>query len=486
MRRDPYAKLKPYTFAHAFQVSLDPENSGKWLDYNRSYDIWQLKLYSEGAFSIGIIFDRYRLNEGVRLFLFNQDRSVVLGALTSLNNKSYGSLAVSHIPGDFIIVQMEVPVRYNRSYGELRIGSVAHAYKDIFHNKTVTDWRYGLADTCHIDINCESDSAWQVIKRSVCRVVINNAQLCSGSLINNTRNDGTPYVYLAAHCFTTKFLPKDAVFYFNYESAECGGPDGTISYSLSGSAKFTDPDSLDFALVELSETPPDSFNVYFAGWDATTDPPDYSVCIQHPRGDVKKISYDNDPPVTSYHEINYYPEYVLYSHWRILKWDAGTTQVGSSGAPLFNQDHRIIGSLTGGEADCVNKVDDYFTKLNYAWDYHASPAMQIKHWLDPDNTGVRFMNGYDPAVNSTGQKMQYPQVRIFPNPTTGIITIDLTGQQPGPAEVRIYDLTGRIVYSTGHFDAEMIELDLTENPSGIYLIIVQSAEGFASETISKQ
>ncbi len=215
--KDPYVKLKPFAFAHSFQAGLDPENSGKWLDYNRSYDIWQLKLYSEGAFSIGVIFDRYRLNEGVRLFLFNKDRSVVLGALTSQNNKSYGSLAVSHIPGDFIIVQMEVPKRYSRSYGELRIGSVAHAYRDIFHNKTGTDWRFGLADTCNIDINCESDSAWQVVKRSVCRVVINNAQLCSGSLINNTRNDGTPYVYLAAHCFTTKFLPKDAVFYFNYE-----------------------------------------------------------------------------------------------------------------------------------------------------------------------------------------------------------------------------------------------------------------------------
>ena len=49
------SRLKPYTFAHSFQISLDPENSGEWLDYNRSYDIWQLKLYSEGAFWIRII-----------------------------------------------------------------------------------------------------------------------------------------------------------------------------------------------------------------------------------------------------------------------------------------------------------------------------------------------------------------------------------------------------------------------------------------------
>ena len=483
--KEASGKLKPYSFAHSFEVSLDPENSGKWLENNDLYNIWQLKLSSEGAFSIGIIFSRYRLEKGVRLFIFNEDRSVVLGALTSLNNKSYGSLAVSHIPGDFITVQMEVPRRNSGSYGELALGSVAHAYRDIFHAKTINDWRYGLSDTCHIDINCANDSAWQVVKRSVCRVVINNAQLCTGSLINNARNDGTPYVYMAAHCFTTKFLPKDAVFYFNYESPECGGPDGSVQYSVSGSTKLTDPDSLDFALVQLSEIPPDSFNIYYAGWDATKEPPDYSVCIHHPRGDVKKISYDNDAPVTSYHVVNYYPEYVLYSHWRILNWDSGTTQVGSSGSPLFNQDHRIIGSLTGGEADCVNKTDDYFTRLNYAWDYYDSPAKQLKHWLDPDSTGIQFLNGYDPLINSAGQALHQPRVRIFPNPTAGKIYLDLTGWNPETTGILVYDLTGQLIHSARSIRNEIAELDLTDSPPGIYLIIIRSEDRYFSEIISK-
>ena len=478
-------RLKPYPFAYSFNVSLDPENSGKWVDSRDSYDIWQLKIFSEGALSIGIIFDRYRLRDGVRIFLFNKDRSVVIGALTYLNNKPYESLAVSHIPGDFITVQMEVPADYGRSYGEMRIGSVAHAYRSIFHDKTDADWRYGLADTCQRDINCENDSAWQEVKRSVCRVVVNNAQLCSGCLINNARNDGTPYVYLAAHCFTTKFLPKDAVYYFNYESPECDGPDATVMFSVSGSEKLTNPDSLDFALVELSETPPDSFNVYYAGWDARPDPAEYTVCIHHPRGDVKKITYDNDPPVTSYHTNNYYPEYVLYSHWRILRWDIGTTQLGSSGSPLFNQDHRIIGSLTGGEADCVNKVDDYFTKLSYAWDYYDSPARQLKHWLDPDSSGVLFMNGYDPLINSSGRDMPQPMVRIFPNPTAGKFTIDLSGEKSGAVKILIYNLTGQLVRTTGAVDDGIIELDMTENPSGIYLIIIQSGGRYISEILSK-
>lgn len=482
----PATRLKPYTFAWPFEVSLDPENSGKWFGSYGSYDIWQLKICSEGALSLGIIFDRYQVKEGVRIFLFNEDKSVILGALTSLNNNSYGSLAVSHIPGDRIILQMEVPEKYNRSYGRLKVGSVAHAYKSIFLNKTTGDWRYGLADTCHTDINCISDSAWQVVRRSVCRVVVKNLQLCTGCLINNARSDGTPYVYIAGHCFSQTFLPKDAVYYFNYESPECDGPDGSISYSISGSTKLTDLDSLDFALVELSDLPPDSFHVFYAGWDADANPPENSTCIHHPRGDVKKITFDYDPPVTSYHDINYYPEYILYSHWRILQWDQGTTQAGSSGSPLFNQDHQIIGSLTGGEADCVNKVDDYFTKFNYAWDYYPAPDMQLKFWLDPDNTGILSMDGFDPDVNSTRQGFAAPRIRVFPNPSTGIFRLEIAGEDPGIGDIRVFNLTGQLVYSSVSAAGNLIEVDLAGNPSGIYVIVISSGGRSVSEIISKQ
>jgi len=78
---------------------------------------------------------------------------------------------------------------------------------------------------------------------------------------------------------------------------------------------------------------------------------------------LRRYSFDYDPPETSYHVAKYYPEYVLYSHWRIVLWDLATTQAGSSGCPLFNQDKQLVGLLTGGEATCQSSVNDYFTKL---------------------------------------------------------------------------------------------------------------------------
>ena len=48
----------------------------------------------------------------------------------------------------------------------------------------------------------------------------------------------------------------------------------------------------DFALLRLEEDIPDSYEVHFAGWDATGNTPNTPVGIHHPSGDIKKISFD--------------------------------------------------------------------------------------------------------------------------------------------------------------------------------------------------
>jgi PKD repeat protein len=87
------------------------------------------------------------------------------------------------------------------------------------------------------------------------------------------------------------------------------------------------------------------------------------------------------------------------THW-IVGWSEtpngyGVTEGGSSGAPLFNDDGLIIGTLTGGESACQNPGgEDMFGKFSYSWESNgASPDQQLKPWLDPDNTGILKMPG---------------------------------------------------------------------------------------------
>ena len=100
-------------------------------------------------------------------------------------------------------------------------------------------------------------------------------------------------------------------------------------------------------------------NPIYAGWSNEFFPPENSVTIHHPNGDVKKISVDNDPAV-----VTSYSDFDDNAFWNILQWDIGTTEAGSSGAPLFDQDHRVIGILSGGDASCGHSVNDYFLHVN--------------------------------------------------------------------------------------------------------------------------
>lgn len=469
------SNLKHLYFAKNYSIQADPRSSGKWINDPDGYNIWLLGIRSNESYSIGLILSRFQLKGETRLFVFNEDRRYIAGAFTKENNSASGILPVSQIPGECIYIQLEVP-SYQSDFGELMIGEAAAAFLPIFAGEPLKDDRYDISGSCNIDINCQEGSEWQDLKRSVCRVVIGN-KFCSGVLINTANSNRQPYVLTAAHCIGSQKEADKSIFYFNYESPTCDGPDGVTWHQISGATLIAtgdtlgeslNRDSLDFTLVKLSKSPPDSFRVYYAGWNRSLLPADETVTIHHPLGDVKKISFDFDPPKTSYHYIHYYPEYVLYSHWRILEWDLGTTENGSSGSPLFDQDKRLIGSLTGGLADCELPVNDYFTKFNYAWNYYKQPYKNLHTWLDPLNSGIYAIDGMD--WNTYVDPAETKILNVFPTPGTGDYFIQLDRNPAKNGTFYIFTAKGEIV-QTGMIEKDNIfRFTIHEFPAGIYII----------------
>ena len=84
--------------------------------------------------------------------------------------------------------------------------------------------------------------------------------------------------------------------------------------TVSGSTLRANYSFSDFALLELSASPPDSYNVFYAGWSAIDTPADSVVAVHHPSGDIKKISFDYDQ-VTSTSYLGTTPG--NGSHWRV-------------------------------------------------------------------------------------------------------------------------------------------------------------------------
>lgn len=257
------------------------------------------------------------------------------------------------------------------------------------------DIDFGSSGPCNVDINCEEGNAWGDEKRAVVKLLINNTYLGTGTLVDNTSHDNIPYILTAQHVVGDLSDAQGTIAIFNYESPWCDGPDGRVSKSIAGADIIATNENIDFTLLELSEFPPILYKPYMAGWNATGIIPTTQVCIHHPSGDVKKISIDYDEPM-----IGTFQSLYENGFWWILQWDIGTTEGGSSGSPLFDEEHRIIGTLTGGEARCGNSINDYYARLDIAFTISQNSLFSLKPWLDNNNIGSVLLSGRDPYKNN--------------------------------------------------------------------------------------
>lgn len=390
--KDEALNNKPWRFGALIPVNYTLQNAGQWsTNDNLGTEIWALTLTSSGAKSINLNFDDFYLNDDAKLFIYTSKNNII-GAITSANNKVDRLFSTRPLQGDRITLELHVP--QNKKAGNvISIEGLVYGYKD-FQEKV--NKVFQSSGNCNINVNCSEGDNWTDQRRSVAMITTAaNTRFCTGALVNNVRQDTTPYFLTAAHCG----VRNNSVFIFGYQSPNCSpNTDGQLTNSISGSIRRgvtgsntnANNTNSDFDLRELSVSPPASFNVFYSGWSAIDVPALNSTCIHHPSGDVMKISIDNDPTTNS----SYYRAGT--THWQVSNWESGTTEGGSSGSPLFDQNQRVVGQLHGGDASCTNNSFDYFGKFSHSWNFFSSTANQLKNWLDPDNTGTLIMDGLDP------------------------------------------------------------------------------------------
>jgi len=488
MSEDAIGGKKPFEFAWNHEVDLSPENSGTWTRWDCGIKTWRIEIISPGAYAVNVYFGKYRLNKACTLFAYSPDQSRVLGGFNEENNLPEGQLPLAFIPGERIVVELQVPERMT-DYGEICINAVAHDYINVFGRKNVADDYYGESGECNVDINCPEGDDWQVVKRAVCRITIKSSTsttLCSGSLINTTHKDARPYLLTANHCINNSTKALNSVFYFDYESPSCNGPDDTTTvYTLSGSKILATSDSLDFTLLRLSTPVPLLYDPYYAGWTITTAPATSAVSIHHPEGDVKKISIEEHPVTAEYQTINtpswLLTESVPNAFWRIMHWETGTTEGGSSGAPIFNQRKKLVGSLVGGDATCSNPINDYFSKLFMLWNYYPDSSRQLKCWLDSLNTGVTELNGSEPikedSIDYTGR------YTLFPNPASDRVTFETDTLDIRGASISIYTMDGKRLINYLIQDEGRITLNIRFLNQGMYIFRYKNKNIFISRKL---
>lgn len=378
---------KQFQFAYTIYTDLDTYNSGEWTE-TASGRVWRLGIYSENAYSIYISM-QYLLEPGASLFVYGPGYEDMRGAFTSYNNNSSEVLSVVPVLGDKLIIELNIPV-CQQSFGKLKITKIYHDYYNIFNSPLFSGLK--SSNDCDEDINCANGRYWQTEKRSVCKI-ISNGGMGTGTLVGNTSKTGKPYLISAYHLISSTEIAAEALFIFNYETTGCSEDITTNFNSLSGASILSTTDHrIDFTLMELYERPPLSYRPFYAGWDARNIIARKSACIHHPFGNIKQIAVELHPLIIEDINMDFDPG----STWKVSHWEVGYTGQGSSGAPLFDEQHRVIGTLTGGRSTCNYPIDDYFTKFGVSWDTYPDPSNQLKYWLDYAKTGQLVIDGYDP------------------------------------------------------------------------------------------
>lgn len=374
-------------------------NVGEW-DKTGDAFIWRLQVIIPDAAAVNLYFDDINMSVGDELFLYDSNKNNVLGAFTSLNNGTY--MCTDFIIGDKIIIE------YNTKNNNHSLPFSLHEIGVLFADELNNSRGFGDAGNCEVFVNCDEGADWQNQKDGVARVLVKQSSStfwCTGSLINNTKNDGKPYFLTANHCGESADSIDYAqwLFYFNFESASCNQPlfepeSNTISGStmLAHANGGTDSGS-DFKLLLLKNRLPISYRPYYNGWDVTGEASPSGVGIHHPQGDIKMIStYLSPLQSAKYNSQTPNPD----GHFWMVHWDEttsghGVTEGGSSGSPIFSNKGYIVGALTGGYASCTNlNSPDYYGKLSYSWKSNGNDSTsQLSYWLDPNNSGIEKLKG---------------------------------------------------------------------------------------------
>jgi PKD repeat protein len=393
-------------YAIAKEIGIDVKNEGfKTAIAGKGY-IWQYRLQSPETYSLGIQFSKFKLPKGASVFIYNDANTQVIGAFTNLNNNPSNQLSIEEFPGNNATIEYFEPSN-PEFLGEISIGYVLQSYRDIF---TI------LSTTTDYGINCPDGADWQAQKHAVCRITfVDNliGYFCSGSLINNAKNDEKPYFLTANHCVSSNVVANTMVFYFNFEAKNCGDttsikPLQTLSWASLVATNSTS----DFCLTLLSQDIPSSYNAYFAGWDRSGNIPQNGTCIHQPGGRSKCIALDysslssNTQALTWTNENNQVVGTSnINTHWQV-EFSVGNVEPGSSGSPLFNENKRIVGQLHGGST-----AISYFGKFNLSWHSSAISSQQLATWLDPLNTGIGTLDGID-AKNAPLAEFNTPLVKV--------------------------------------------------------------------------
>ena len=401
----------PMPVAKIVSVDYTMNNSGRYTTLPGGENIWRLNLTAKDAVAIMLYYKDFYIPEGGKLFIYSADKSQLLGAYTHNTNPSGGLFATEFIGGDALVLEY-VTSTVSDEKPRICIDEIGYGYNTAALRAFCGITTRASSGSCMVDINCEEGDAWQREKKGVCHTIQKVGRysyICSASLMNNTAEDFKPLILTARHCavgdngaIASSQDMEQWLFYFHREREGCGSSFlPALSKTMTGCTLLANTDmegGSDGMLLLLNSMIPESYDVFYNGWDRRDISAASGVSIHYPSGDYMKIStYSNFARTYTFLSSEFNGD--RNAHWNVTFVKTtnghGVTEGGSSGSPLYNENKLIVGTLTGGSSSCYDPRGlNIYGKLSYHWDrYKTDSSTRMDVWLDPLNLKVETFPG---------------------------------------------------------------------------------------------
>lgn len=484
--RTPYRYLIPreradtamdeflYSVGERYAIPLSLLQDGEMRQLPDGSRVYRLAFQAPQAKFMDLSFTRFHLPKGGYAYLYNPGNGAYRGPYLPENIQDSLGFSTDLLQGDKVVLLCHAPTDSGDSV-DIRLRRVIAGQKAFFNEEETP--------ACLINTACEEAQAYTDIIHAVVLIYM-DGYLCSGTVINNTARDGTPYVLTAAHCMEELSYPNYGSwkFFFNIASNSCASNTDGPSLSdwnlqvMTGCQVVAKGKHSDFLLLKLNRKIPDSYRAFYSGWDRRNTPPENGVVgIHHPKGDYKKISFSGQKPITDDCREIGFPRQAFWN----FAWDRGMTFQGSSGSGLFErQRQRLVGTLTAINDVGCNSVTsnrlNWYGKLSYHWfaNMETDPQQQLRPWLDPIGTGTLCLDGsYFPNSPTGIRTPDSLQLKAYPNPVTDVLYL----QSPEPL------LSAEIISAQGSCLRRIAPcptgkpIPLSDLPNGMYVLRVHSA-----------
>lgn len=358
---------------------------GEWTDTSNGR-VWTMTIQSNNAKSITLVFDDLVLKEGAELYMVNAEQDIVFGPITNDALGLTKKIVSDIISGSKVRLYLYEPNEL-KGTSSLTITRVIHGSRTV-EKSANTRYMYDVA--CY--------PAWIDSSDGVGVVIAQDGSISGGSLVMSADFSFKPYFY-TQYKNDNNYL--SAAYKFRSRKESCGGSTNVISYTYYGAVLKASWTNNIFALLELNSNIQKQPNITWLGWDRSSNTP--SSCTGFGINSLHNlvVAFKNGAPETGTIDN------ITATQWLIYEWDTGSLDNHNEGAPLLNQNKRIVGHLNlRGQfltiiQDTLGLQDKhYYGMFKTSWSGGGTNNSRLSNWLDPNSSGVMTTNSAHPPYIS--------------------------------------------------------------------------------------